>query len=530
MLLAEDPAAPAEPPRQGDRRAPVGLQGGPRAAVRELVPCRPVHGRRPRGPRARAARPRLAEHRRRDLTRSPTCAAASCCSTSGRSAASTACTSSTSCARSRRSTPTSSSSSACTRRSSCTRPTRTRCAAAVERYDVAAPGPRRPRAGHLAGLHRPRLADAGARRPGGLRRRAVRRRGPRPRHRRAARRAASPEHRAQGHAAAGRLAVRRARRCSPVTCGSRPRRSPCPDGTFLVADAGHHSLVELAADAETVVRRIGSGERGLVDGAAQDARFNEPNGLCLLPDDVAAEVGYDVVVADTVNHALRGRPAGRRRRSRPWPATASSWMPGDGTDRAVEPVGRGLVAGPGLGGDGRRAPALDVRPAHRRDRGRRRHHQRGAARRAARRGVVRADVGAGARPGTGCGSRTARPRACATSRTAAVHTVRRHRAVRLRLPATASRRTALLQHPLGVTVLPDGSVAVCDTYNGAVRRWIADGSRDHASRPGWRSRAARSSTGDHLLVVESAAHRLTRVPLAGVGAGRRLRAHAPSGR
>ena len=30
---------------------------------------------------------------------------------------------------------------------------------------------------------------------------------------------------------------------------------------------------------------------------------------------------------------------------------------------------------------------------------------------------------------------------------------------------------ALLQHPLGVTVLPDGSVAVCDTYNGALRRY-----------------------------------------------------------
>ena len=30
---------------------------------------------------------------------------------------------------------------------------------------------------------------------------------------------------------------------------------------------------------------------------------------------------------------------------------------------------------------------------------------------------------------------------------------------------------ALLQHPLGVTVLPDGSVAVSDTYNGAVRRF-----------------------------------------------------------
>ena len=30
---------------------------------------------------------------------------------------------------------------------------------------------------------------------------------------------------------------------------------------------------------------------------------------------------------------------------------------------------------------------------------------------------------------------------------------------------------ALLQHPLGVTALPDGSVAVCDTYNHALRRY-----------------------------------------------------------
>ena len=40
-----------------------------------------------------------------------------------------------------------------------------------------------------------------------------------------------------------------------------------PGGSFLVSDTGHHSLVELAADAETVLRRFGSGERGLVDGA-----------------------------------------------------------------------------------------------------------------------------------------------------------------------------------------------------------------------------------------------------------------------
>ena len=59
-----------------------------------------------------------------------------------------------------------------------------------------------------------------------------------------------------------------------------------PDGHLLVADAGHHSLAELEADGETLVRRIGSGERGLVDGGPDEARFSEPNGLCLVPDEL----------------------------------------------------------------------------------------------------------------------------------------------------------------------------------------------------------------------------------------------------
>lgn len=78
---------------------------------------------------------------------------------------------------------------------------------------------------------------------------------------------------------------------------------------------------------------------------------------------------------------------------------------------------------------------------------------------------------------------------------------------------------ALLQHPLGVTVLPDGSVAVSDTYNGAMRRYdpvsgevttlttgLAEPS-DALVEPD----AARGTA--TVLVVESAAHRLVRLPL-----------------
>jgi thiol-disulfide isomerase/thioredoxin len=78
-----------------------------------------------------------------------------------------------------------------------------------------------------------------------------------------------------------------------------------PAGTVLVADTGHHRLVELAADGTAVLRRIGTGTRGSADGPATQAGFAEPGGFALLPPEVAARVGYEVLVADTVNHLLR---------------------------------------------------------------------------------------------------------------------------------------------------------------------------------------------------------------------------------
>ena len=77
---------------------------------------------------------------------------------------------------------------------------------------------------------------------------------------------------------------------------------------------------------------------------------------------------------------------------------------------------------------------------------------------------------------------------------------------------------ALLQHPLGVVELPDGSVAICDTYNGAIRRFDPDTDRVSTLATGLAepSGAVVEPAADgsfRLVVVESAAHRLVRIAI-----------------
>ena len=284
-----------------------------------------------------------------------------------------------------------------------------------------------------------------------------------------------------------------------------------PGRGLLVADAGHHSLVELEPDAETVVRRIGSGERGLADGAPEAARFNEPNGLCLLPDEVAAEVGYDVVVADTVNHALRGVRLADGRVST-LAGTGRQAMQGDDTTVLSSPwdvtwwQDRVWVAMAGLHQLWTFDPRTRVTEV--------------AA------GTANEGLLDGPLPDAWFAQTSGFAAAgdrlwVADSETSSVRYVEDgavHTAVGTGLFdfgfQDGDADQALFQHPLGVTVLPDGSVAVCDTYNGAVRR-IADGLVSTIAT-GLAEPSGAVVDGEHLVVVESAAHRLTRVPLVGV--------------
>ncbi len=173
------------------------------------------------------------------------------------------------------------------------------------------------------------------------------------------------------------------------------------------------------------------------------------------------------------------------------------------------------MAGPGLGGDGRRAPALDLRPPHRLP-------SRWPAG-TANEGLLDGPL-AEAWFAQTSGLAAAEDRLwIADSETSSLRFVEAgevHTAVGTGLFdfgfQDGDAAEALLQHPLGVTVLPDGSVAVCDTYNGAVRRW-ADGQVTTIAT-GLAEPSGAVVDGDHLVVVESAAHRLTRVSLAGVAA------------
>lgn len=339
-------------------------------------------------------------------------------------------------------------------------------------------------------------------------------------------------------------------------------------GSFLVADTGHHRLVELDADLSTVLRTIGGGdadqpgEKGHHDGEPTAVLFNEPQGLTLLPAEVAERAGYDVVVADTVNHRLRGldlatgsvttlagngvqrlidaeraKPAGPEQAadpdqdgtrvsldpfstgaletslSSPWDvlwSTAESTvvvaMAGTHQLFSFDPVTSALAvyAGTGLEGllDGPAESAWFAQSS----------------------GLAEAADGTlWVADSETSALRTVTPAADDAPRTVgtAVGTGLFDFGFRDGEPSQAR-----LQHPLGVAALPDGSVLIADTYNGAIRRFAPEQvAADGQSVPASVSTVARGlkepsdvlveagvdGGAGSIVVVETNAHQLVRL-------------------
>jgi hypothetical protein len=310
------------------------------------------------------------------------------------------------------------------------------------------------------------------------------------------------------------------------------------DGAVFVADSSRHSIVELGPDGETVLRRIGQGQRGAADGAPERAQFSEPGGLLELPAEVAAVVGYDLVVADTVNHKLRGivRATGEVRTvagtGQPWRSTV------DTKDALSVDLsspwdlewydGRVIVAMAGI------HQLWWFEPA------------------SATAGVYAGTTVEALRDGDLDQVWMAQPSGLSVSADGRTLWIADSESSALRFVHDGQMRTAvgqglfdfghmdgpageaLFQHPLGVCALADGSVLVADTYNGAVRRY------DHATDEVSTVVTGLAEPSDivvlpdgAVVVVESAAHRLTRLapgvltaPVGGAG-GTRHRTERP---
>lgn len=294
-----------------------------------------------------------------------------------------------------------------------------------------------------------------------------------------------------------------------------------PGGSFLVSDTTRHALVELDADGETVLRRIGGGERGLVDGPAEAARFSEPQGLAALPDG-------RVAVADTVNHALRayapltgevstlagtgaqwwqgGATSGPAREvalSSPWDVAwfqGKLWIAMAGVHQlwTYDPTAGTVAVAAGTTNEG-----LVDGPAH---------------------------EAWFAQPSGLAVSTDGERLWVADSETSAVRWVDAKRYVHTAVGTglfdfghrDGPAEQALLQHPLGVTALPDGSVAIADTYNHALRRYdpatdevttLATDLRELSDAVLTESSARDAPQGAEIVVVESARHQLTRLRL-----------------
>ena len=293
------------------------------------------------------------------------------------------------------------------------------------------------------------------------------------------------------------------------------------DGSFVVSDTANHQVVQLESDLETERARWGGPDQ-----------LAEPQGVLPATPELADQLGIDLIVADSVNHQLKGirfsdgsvhvlAGTGEQLRERTGGGPALDQALSTPWDLAWF-EGRVVIAMAGTHQLWAWTPGATVAS-----------------------GVVEVLGGTtneGLRDGPVQDAWFAQPSGLATSEdgsrlwvadseTSALRSVHRDNEGQLVVEShvgtglfdfghrDGEAAQALLQHPLGITVLPDGSVAVSDTYNGAIRRYDAATGQVTTLAQGLAEPSDAvvehdTDTGEtRLVVVESAAHRLIRVAL-----------------
>ncbi|WP_409484447.1 NHL domain-containing thioredoxin family protein [Arsenicicoccus dermatophilus] len=300
------------------------------------------------------------------------------------------------------------------------------------------------------------------------------------------------------------------------------------DGGVVVTDTAHHQVVRLAEDLTTEVARW-----------AAEPALTEPQGICRLPREVAEQVGYDLVVADSVGHRVRGLDTSSGR----WTTlagTGAQLRERSGEGPALEQElstpwdvawWQGVLVVAMAGTHQLWALQLRADPADNEIR------------------VLAGTSAEGIRDGRGVEAWLAQPSGLATSvdgrtlwvadaETSAIRQVvladesaGLAGGVVLRTPVgqglfdfghvDGAADQALLQHPLGLCALADGSVLVADTYNGALRRYdpatrtvstVATGLREPSDVTVAGDPAAAPQDGVLVVtVVESAGHEVRRL-------------------
>lgn len=289
---------------------------------------------------------------------------------------------------------------------------------------------------------------------------------------------------------------------------------PLGDGGFVVSDTAHHQIVLLESDLRTERARFGGPEV-----------FEEPQGVCVLPSDAAERLGYDLLVADTVNHRiasirlsdgrirteagtgeqLRERSGGGAAHKQP---LSSPWDIVWWLDRAViamagthqlwalhlatEPENNTVAVLAGTSAEGLRDGAADEAWL--------------------------------AQPSGLAVSASGDRVWIADSETSALRSiVVDDNGFRLETHigeglfdfgfVDGVRSQARMQHPLGVAEAADGTVLVADTYNGAIRRFDPVTQVLSTALTGLSEPSDVLPLDDALIVVESSAHRVDRMRL-----------------